>query len=77
MANAPGLPIWREMGATPALSGLGPEQREIVIVGAGPVGLALALDLGRRGHHVVILNKLDFITAGSKAMFRTYAQDGQ
>ena len=40
----------------------------IVIVGAGPVGLTLALDLGRRGLDVVVINQLDFIPGGSKAI---------
>jgi len=39
-----------------------------VIVGSGPVGLALALDLGRRGHQVTVLTAFDFIAAGSKAI---------
>jgi 3-(3-hydroxy-phenyl)propionate hydroxylase len=43
-------------------------QRELVIVGAGPVGLTLALDLAQRGHHVTILNRLDFVARGSKAI---------
>jgi 3-(3-hydroxy-phenyl)propionate hydroxylase len=41
---------------------------DVVIVGAGPVGLTAALDLGRRGRRVVVANKLDFIAAGSKAI---------
>ncbi len=40
----------------------------IVIVGGGPVGMTLALDLGRRGHEIVILNQYDFIADGSKAI---------
>lgn len=40
----------------------------LIVVGAGPVGLALALDLGRRGHQVVIVTAFDFIAAGSKAI---------
>jgi len=40
----------------------------IVIVGGGPVGLTMALDLGRRGHRVLLLNRLPFIVAGSKAI---------
>lgn len=40
----------------------------VVIVGAGPIGLALAIDLGLRGHKVVVLGKFDFIAAGSKAI---------
>ncbi len=41
---------------------------EVIIVGGGPVGLTLALDLGRKGHRVVVLNRFDFIAAGSKAI---------
>lgn len=67
MANVPGIPVWREVGATPLPRHSG-ERRSIVIVGAGPVGLTLALDLGRRGHDVVVLNRLDFVAAGSKAI---------
>jgi 3-(3-hydroxy-phenyl)propionate hydroxylase len=44
------------------------EHLPMVIVGGGPVGLTLALDLARRGRRVTVLNKLDFIAAGSKAI---------
>lgn len=40
----------------------------ILIVGAGMVGMTTALDLGRKGHRVVVLNKLDAIPVGSKAI---------
>ena len=67
MANVPGIPVYKEIGATPA-----PTKKEdiarVVIVGAGPIGLAMALDLGRRGHAVVVLNRLDFIAHASKAI---------
>ena len=68
MANVAGIPVWREMGAAPPPVGAAPEQAGVVIIGAGPVGLALALDLGRRGHKVTLLAMLDFIAAGSKAI---------
>ena len=67
MSNAAGIPVWREMGAVPPPPGAA-GHAGIVIVGAGPVGLALALDLGRRGHPVIVLAMLDFIAAGSKAI---------
>jgi 3-(3-hydroxy-phenyl)propionate hydroxylase len=54
------------MGQTPMPAG--PAHARVVIVGAGPVGLTLALDLGLKGHPVVVLNRLDFISAGSKAI---------
>ena len=40
----------------------------IVVVGAGPVGLTLALDLAQRGRPVVVLSQFDFISGGSKAI---------
>jgi 3-(3-hydroxy-phenyl)propionate hydroxylase len=60
------IPVWREIGqSAPGPDG---ERVPLLIVGGGPVGLTLALDLGRRGHRLVVLNKLDFIPAGSKAI---------
>ncbi len=44
------------------------EHHSFVIVGAGPVGLTLALDLARKKHHVVLLSQYDFIAGGSKAI---------
>ncbi|MEM6833107.1 MAG: FAD-dependent oxidoreductase [Pseudomonadota bacterium] len=66
MANIPGIPVWREVGATPLP--VGEQTTPICIVGGGPVGLALALDLGRKGHDVLVLNKMDFVANGSKAI---------
>ena len=66
MAGAHNIPVWRRMGATPC--GSSGESAPVVVVGAGPVGLTAALDLGRRGHRVIVLNRLDFIAAGSKAI---------
>jgi 3-(3-hydroxy-phenyl)propionate hydroxylase len=40
----------------------------IVIIGAGPVGLTLAIDLAQRGQDVVLLNKGKLIASGSKAI---------
>jgi 3-(3-hydroxy-phenyl)propionate hydroxylase len=62
----PALPVWRPLTATP--QSVAEESTTVVVVGGGPVGLTLALDLGRRGHRVVLLNRLDFIAAGSKAI---------
>ena len=68
MANLTGVPVWREIGATPLPRR--PEARlETVVVGAGPVGLTLALDLARRGRQVTVLTRLDFVAAGSKLGF--------
>src|SRR5437588_3157290 len=40
----------------------------LVVVGAGPVGLSLAIDLGQRGHKVVLLDDADRIGEGSRAI---------
>ena len=40
----------------------------VVIVGAGPVGLTLAIDLAQRGQPVIVLSKGSLISSGSKAI---------
>ncbi len=40
----------------------------VVVVGAGPVGLTLAIDLAQRGHPVVVLDDSDRIGDGSRAI---------
>ena len=44
------------------------KRRSLVIVGSGPIGLTLALDLGRKGHQVTLVSAFDFIARGSKAI---------
>lgn len=71
MTDFKGIPVWKEYGYRPRRhppAGAEAEKLETLIVGGGPVGLALALDLGRRGHKVVVLNRLPFIARGSKAI---------
>ena len=68
VANVQGIPVWRHIGSSPVVEPNGNETATTVIVGGGPIGLAMALDLGLRGHRVVLLNKLDFIAGGSKAI---------
>ena len=41
----------------------------VVVVGAGPVGLSLAIDLAQRGQPVVLLDDADRIGEGSRAIF--------
>src|ERR1700716_1995089 len=41
----------------------------VVIVGAGPVGLSLAIDLAQRGQSVVLLDDSDRVAEGSRAIF--------
>jgi 3-(3-hydroxy-phenyl)propionate hydroxylase len=43
-------------------------EHAIVVVGAGPVGLSLAIDLAQRGQHVVLLDDADRIGEGSRAI---------
>jgi hypothetical protein len=45
-----------------------PVSHQVVIVGAGPVGLAMALDLGRRGVQVLVLDDSEGIGEGSRAI---------
>ena len=45
-----------------------PVRHPIVIVGAGPVGLSLAIDLAQRGRKVVLLDDADRIGEGSRAI---------
>ncbi len=52
----------------PELSGTEAGRHEVVIVGGGPVGLAAALDLARRGRRSVILNSADTVSVGSRAI---------
>jgi len=45
-----------------------PRRHPVVIVGGGPIGMALALDLGRRGVPVLILDDHDGVGQGSRAI---------
>jgi 3-(3-hydroxy-phenyl)propionate hydroxylase len=45
-----------------------PTRKPVAIVGAGPVGLALAIDLGARGIPVVVLDDDDTVSVGSRAI---------
>jgi 3-(3-hydroxy-phenyl)propionate hydroxylase len=47
---------------------LGVEEHPVVVVGAGPVGLSLAIDLAQRGQPVVLLDDADRIGEGSRAI---------
>jgi 3-(3-hydroxy-phenyl)propionate hydroxylase len=43
-------------------------RKPVIVVGAGPVGLALAIDLGLRGIPVVVLDDDDTVSVGSRAI---------
>jgi 3-(3-hydroxy-phenyl)propionate hydroxylase len=45
-----------------------PVHHPLVVVGAGPIGLAAAIDLAQRGHAVVLLDDNDKISEGSRAI---------
>ncbi|WP_439395852.1 FAD-dependent oxidoreductase [Bradyrhizobium sp. PMVTL-01] len=49
-------------------AGSSPAAHPVVIVGAGPVGLSLAIDLAQRGQRVVLLDDADRIGEGSRAI---------
>src|SRR4051794_26660191 len=44
------------------------ERRPVVIVGAGPVGLTLAIDVARHGTPVLLLDDDDRLSTGSRAI---------
>src|SRR3954453_23397603 len=48
-------------------NGHGPAEHPVIVVGAGPVGLSLAIDLAQRGQSVVLLDDADRIGEGSRA----------
>ncbi len=68
MARPNGIPVWKDLGVAPAPEPGTVKKASIVIAGGGPVGMAMALDLGRRGHDVVMVTRWDFLPAYSKAI---------
>ena len=47
---------------------LPPKRHKVVVVGGGPIGLAMALDLGRQGIPVLVLDDHEGVGAGSRAI---------
>ncbi len=68
MMKTAGIPVWKAFGSTPRGARSATETHETLIVGGGPIGLSLALDLARKGRKVVLVNALSFIPRGSKAI---------
>ncbi len=64
------IPIYKPKpySKAPELSGAAAQRRPFVIVGSGPIGLALALGLARKGHGVTLVTAFDFVPAGSKGI---------
>lgn len=61
------VPVWRRLDPAPVPEG--PAQTApIVVVGSGPVGLALAIDLAQRGQQVIVLGKHASVPFGSRAI---------
>ena len=45
-----------------------PRRHKVIVVGAGPVGLAAAIDLAQSGIPVVVLDDNDKVSSGSRAI---------
>ncbi len=52
----------------PELSGAAPFDAQVIIVGAGPVGLAAAVDLALHGIRSIVLDGKDVVSRGSRAI---------
>ncbi|GAB5458360.1 MAG: FAD-dependent oxidoreductase [Henriciella sp.] len=65
-----GIPIYQEKTYTrpPEIDGAPSERHPFIIVGSGPIGLALALDMAKKGHAITLVTAFDFIALGSKAI---------
>ena len=44
------------------------QRHQVVIVGGGPIGMAMALDLGLKGVEAVVLDDHDGVGVGSRAI---------
>ena len=50
------------------VAGKEPAHHPVIVVGAGPIGLSLAIDLAQRGQSVIVLDDSDRIGDGSRAI---------
>jgi 3-(3-hydroxy-phenyl)propionate hydroxylase len=53
---------------SPEQSAAAPTRHPVVVVGAGPVGLSLAIDLAQRGQRVLLLDNDHCLSSGSRAI---------
>jgi 3-(3-hydroxy-phenyl)propionate hydroxylase len=68
MAQQPKTQFGYRRHADQDRSGANMAEHPAVVVGAGPVGLSLAIDLAQRGQRVVLLDDADRIGEGSRAI---------
>ncbi len=54
--------------ATPDMGAVQPARHPVVVIGAGPVGLSLAIDLALRGVRVVLLDEDGTVSVGSRGI---------
>jgi 3-(3-hydroxy-phenyl)propionate hydroxylase len=57
-----------DFDAPPELTGGQPGHYPVVVVGAGPVGLATAIDLAQQGQQVLLLDNDDTVSIGSRGV---------
>lgn len=66
--NAIPIHLEKHVVSAPDLADGKLERLPFVVVGSGPIGLAIALDMARKGHAVTLLTAFHFIANGSKAI---------
>lgn len=66
--DTPSAPTDFTYTPSPDQSAATPVRHPVVIIGAGPVGLAAALDLAQRGRKVVVLDDDNTVSTGSRAI---------
>lgn len=62
------MSIWKNVDIKPFLPSDNKQKTTVLIIGAGPVGLAMSIEIGKGGHDVILINKRSFISKESKAI---------